>query len=200
MKIWMVLFFLSFSKQLYALSVSDLININNLNIEGISLDDSLLTYMSKKDIKNEISDNSEAYEHLTNEFGEIYIRDNLKIFDYVSVFVKQNDKHYKIYSVRGGINLNFNDCTSKKNNLVRELTLMFKETDIYNGRSPYMFDSTGKSFVENDELVFSNGDMITLSCSYFSQEVLSKYNYAPGLSFSLDRKEFYDWMSNYINK
>ena len=199
MKIWMLLFFLFFSKQLYALSVSDLININNLKIEGISLDDSLLTYMSKKDIKNEISDNSEAYEHLTNEFGEIYIRDNLKIFDYVTVFVKQNDKHYKIYSVRGGINLNFNDCASKKNNLVRELTLMFKETDIYNESTPYMFDSTGKSFVEYDELVFSNGDMISVSCSYFSQEVRSIYNYAPGLSFSIDRKEYYDWISNYIN-
>ena len=195
----MVIFFLLFSKQLYAISISDLININNLKIEGISLDDSLLNFMSKKDIEKEISDSSEAYGHLTNEFGEVYIRDNLKIFDYVTAFVKQSDKYYKIYSLRGGINLNFNDCTNEKNNLVKELTLMFKETDIYNDRVSYMFDSTEKSFNEYTELVFSNGDMISVSCSYFSQEVISKYNYAPGLSFSLDRKEYYDWISNYIN-
>lgn len=196
----MVIFFLLFSKQLYALSILDLININNLKIEGISLDDSLLKFMSKKDIENEISDTSEAYGHLTDEFGEVYIRDNLKIFDYVTAFVKQNDQFYKIYSVRGGINFkHFNNCAIEKDNLVSELTLMFRETSIYNDRVSYMFDSTEKSFNEYTELVFSNGDMISVSCSYFSQEVISKYNYSPGLSFSLDRKEYYDWISNYID-
>ena len=196
----MVIFFLLFSKQLYALSILDLININNLKIEGISLDDSLLKFMSKKDIENEISDTSEAYGHLTDEFGEVYIRDNLKIFDYVTAFVKQNDQFYKIYSVRGGINFKyFNNCAIEKDNLVSELTLMFRETSIYNDRVSYMFDSTEKSFNEYTELVFSNGDMISVSCSYFSQEVISKYNYSPGLSFSLDRKEYYDWISNYID-
>ncbi len=195
MKILMVLFSLLFSKQIYALSISDLININNLKIEGISLNDSLLNFMSKKEIVNEISDNSEAYGHLTNEFGEVYIYDNLKTFDYVTAFVKQKDIYYKIYSVRGGINLNFTDCVPEKNNLVSELTLMFRDTDIYNEKVPYVFDNTGKSFLEYTELVFSNGDMISISCSYFSQEVLSIYNYAPGLSFSLDKKEYYDWIS-----
>ena len=76
---------------------------------------------------------------------------------------------------------------------------MFRETSIYNDRVSYMFDSTEKSFNEYTELVFSNGDMISVSCSYFSQEVISKYNYSPGLSFSLDRKEYYDWISNYID-
>ena len=51
-------------------------DIRDFQIEGISIGDSLLDYISKKEILSEIEINKSTYNYLTDEFGEVYLYKN----------------------------------------------------------------------------------------------------------------------------
>ena len=65
----LVLFILLFSSSVFAEDISD------FEIEGMSVGDSLLDYMTEEKIKKEIEINKYMYEYLNNttKFGEVYI-------------------------------------------------------------------------------------------------------------------------------
>ena len=83
-------------------------DISEYQIEGISIGDSLLDHLSKEEIITEIERTKPDYNYLREEFGEVYIRDELKTYDYVSFFVKLADSKYIIYGVFGTISYNKN--------------------------------------------------------------------------------------------
>ena len=87
MKILLTLFVLLFSSSVFADAISD------FEIEGMSLGDSLLDYMSEEEILEEIEETKDIY-HFLNEpdkYSEVYKWDNLKIYnDGLSFFVKNN--------------------------------------------------------------------------------------------------------------
>ena len=97
-----------------ALSFAD--DINELEIEGISIGESLLDYLSKDEIINEIEANKSSYNYLNNDFGEVYLYGNFEKYDYLSFFVRQNDKKYIIFSIAGLINYDekFDACLLKQ--------------------------------------------------------------------------------------
>ena len=64
-----------------ALSFAD--DINELEIEGISIGESLLDYLSKDEIINEIEANKSTYNYLNNDFGEVYLYGNFEKYDYL---------------------------------------------------------------------------------------------------------------------
>ena len=65
MKILLIFFFLFNSQLLFAEDISD------FQIEGISIGDSLLNYMTKQEIQNEIDDTKDMYSHLSDKFAAI---------------------------------------------------------------------------------------------------------------------------------
>ena len=81
MKILLTLFVLLFSSSVVAEDISD------FEIEGISIGDSLLDYMSEEEIKNEIRINKYMYDYLTDEFGEVYLFKNFKTYKFISFFL-----------------------------------------------------------------------------------------------------------------
>ena len=97
-------------------------NIGNTNdiyeyeIEGISIGDSLLEYLNEREIVKEIQVNKFAYETYSDVFGEVYLFDNFKEYDTLSLFVKPRDKNYNIHSISGNINYNnkFAKCLNKQ--------------------------------------------------------------------------------------
>ena len=52
-------------------------NISDFEIEGISIGDSLLDYLSEKEIIAEIEINKPSYNYLNDDFGEVYLFYNL---------------------------------------------------------------------------------------------------------------------------
>ena len=72
---YLFLIFFSFSAPSFADDISD------FEIEGISIGDSALEYISLEEIQKEIKRTKSGYEHLKNpdEFGEVYLRNNFKI-------------------------------------------------------------------------------------------------------------------------
>ena len=91
-------------------------DISDFEIEGMSIGESLLKYMSEEEIRNEIDSNRYMYSFLTDDFGEVYLYNNFKTYDHLSFFVKSKDKKYSIFSISGTILYDdkINQCIKNK--------------------------------------------------------------------------------------
>jgi len=192
---YLFLFVLSFSIP----SSAD--DFKDLQIEGISIGDSLLNYISKKDILSEIQKNKPAYNYLNDDFGEVYLRNNIEKYDFLSVFVKQKDKLYTIYSIAGLIMYDnkLEQCLAKQEEIEKEFSSMFTNTKINSYTLKFDWDPTGNSTSQNVEFVFSSGNFIEINCTKYEKNLKIKNNWSDGLQVTINKKEIRDWFSNPIN-
>ena len=121
MKTLLTLFVLLFSSSVVADDISD------FQIEGMSIGDSLLDYMSEKKIKAQFEITKNHYNYLKepHKFREAYIHDNanFKTYSTISFYVKPDDKNYTIFFIRGMepyIN-NMDKCLKKRNEIANEV-------------------------------------------------------------------------------
>ena len=192
---YLFLILFSFSAPSFAEDVSD------FQIEGISIGDSLLDHLSREKIITEIERTKPAYNYLTDEFGEAYLRGKFEIYDDLSFFVKLNDKNYIIYFVRGSIDYddNIKQCYVKQKEIVKEFSLLYKNAKKNESTHVFPWDSTGKSTNRYTEFIFDSGDAITVSCYKYEKNLKIKNNWDDNLSISISKKEVEDWMRKHIN-
>ena len=183
------LFVLLFSSSVVAEDISD------FQIEGMSVGDSLLDYMSEEKIKTEIKENRYMYNHLTEEFGEVYIFEVLETYDKISFFVKTDDEKFIIYQIRGSIAYeeDINGCHKKQNEIVEEFSNIFKQAIKDKGSFKHRIDPTGRSTVDDVTFKFESGDSIVVLCTDFEENLRNKNNWTEGLSVAIDTVEIYNW-------
>ena len=192
---YIFLFILSFSIPSYSDDIQD------LQIEGVSIGDSLLNYTSKKKILSEIKKNEPTYNYLNNDFGEVYLRNNFEEYDFLSFFVKQKDKLYTIYSIAGIIMYDdkIEQCLAKQKEIEKQLSSIFINTKINRYTTKFDWDLTGESTSQSIELVFSSGDFIEINCTKYKKSLKIKNNWSDGLQVTVNKKEIKDWFNNSIN-
>ena len=174
-------------------------DIQDFEIEGVSIGDSALDYLSKDEIINEIEINKPAYNYLTDEFGEVYLFGKFEIYHHLSFFVKPNDKNYIIYLIRGILEYddNIKQCYAKQKEIVEEFSLLYKNTRKVEETAVFPWDPTGKSNVRYTQFTFDSGDAITVSCKEYEKSLKIKNNWKDGLSVAVAKKEVEDWFRNY---
>jgi len=195
-KILTYLFLISFN----FLTPSHSEEISDIKIEGFRIGDSLLNHLSKLEIVNEIKANKNAYDYLTDKYGEVYFYSNsFKEYDLVSFFVKQNDKDYIINDIRGAIvyDNKIEKCYKKQKKISEELFLKFKNAKIAKNDLKFPWDSNGKSHSLNITFTLNTGDVITVSCSEYEKSIKIKNGYEDGYSLSITKREVQDWLTNY---
>ena len=146
-------------------------DIRDFEIEGMSIGDSALDFMSIDEIKETIKLTANNYSYLKNpkKYREAYIftSNNFKNYEKVSLMFKHNDKNYKILFLRGLIDYNENliECLSKMNEIANDIENIIpnnaKET--YKAKSP--LDKTGNSIYHFIVYKLVSGDRIRLSCN-----------------------------------
>ena len=196
MKILFTLFILFSSSLVFAEDIS------SFEIEGMSVGESLLDYFNKEEILN----NKELIPYKNDDFYSIgfYNNSKFKIYDAVQISLKKNDAKYIIYSIAGGIffNENIDDCLIKKNQIVNEVSKLFKNANkVDDGTFNHQFDQTGKSkqtsvYFELGETVKGGTDTIMIYCTDWSSEIENEYNWADNLRVSIDSKEYDYWINN----
>ena len=125
------LFFLS-SPPVFADDISD------FKIEGISIGDSLLDYMTEDEILKETERTKNHYSNLKepNKYAELYTNKDLQTYDSVSFFVKntQSNKYvtnknekYEILAIYGMMDFseNFDSCLLERDEIVMVLSKLF---------------------------------------------------------------------------
>ena len=197
MKILLTLFVLLFSSSVFAEDISD------FEIEGISIGDSLLDYLSKDEILDEFKITSNHYKYLNNttKFGEAYIfnGENFKTYENLSFFVKTDDKKYKIFMIRGMLDYeeDLEGCLKKQKEIVNEIEKILTQFDKRTGTLVSKLDPSGKSIFYHTELILKTGGDIDIRCSNWEENLRKKNNWTEGLSVKLNTKEVSDWIGDF---
>tara|TARA_B110000261_G_C13039165_1_gene339574 strand:+ start:719 stop:1318 length:600 start_codon:yes stop_codon:yes gene_type:complete len=199
MKIYHLIVSLLFSTSVFADDISD------FEIEGITIGNSALMYLSEIEIKNEVKLNSYMYEYLEKgKFGHVILNDNLTTYDFANIMIKLDDNNYTIHKVVGIISFteDMDGCLNKRDEIFEELSPLFKNTTTDKEIKKHPVDSSGKSITNSRTFWFMsgneyNGDVIALSCSNFDENLRKKNNWIEGLSITTVTKELNDWLNNY---
>ena len=104
-----IIIFISFQ----TLSKAD--DIRDFQIEGMSVGDSLLSYMNKNLIVNEINNKDFSY-YYEDDFVSIStweIKNNFKTYNAVGVVLKIGDNQHKIFSLEGTLYMDENSNIQK---------------------------------------------------------------------------------------
>ena len=130
-------------------------DISDFEIEGMSIGDSLLNFVTSEYIDNE----KPFFYPKSKKFKEYEVNKELLLYDMIQATVKSTDKKYIIYSMMGDIfyKENFNDCIKKKAQVLKDIINVVgefdkKEDDRYKRR----LDKSGKSYDESTTIYFKN--------------------------------------------
>jgi len=171
-------------------------DIRDFQIEGMSVGDSLLDYFSE----NKIKKNNRNYTHYASD--KFYVvgmdyENSFKIYDVLDIHLKANDKKYIIKGIAGVIYFfeNINDCYKQQDDIVSELSQIFKTAEVDNaGSAAHPADKTGKSKTTDIYFDFKSGDSIKVSCFDWSEEMTKKFRYGDHLRVSINTNELVKWL------
>tara|TARA_X000000950_G_scaffold255993_1_gene321108 strand:+ start:1864 stop:2466 length:603 start_codon:yes stop_codon:yes gene_type:complete len=195
MKILLSIFILIFT--IHSLSKAD--NLNDFQIEEMSIGDSALKYLSKNQILDEIEFTKNHYIYLKYplKFREVYIFNvsNSSNYDKISFMVKEKDPNYKIFFLRGmkTYNNQFDKCINQRNKIANEIEKLFINYEKEEHELKNALDKSGKSFRKQIIFIFNSGDVITVGCSDWNEELRTKNNWTEGLNVAIITKEIVEW-------
>jgi len=185
-------------------------DISDFEIEGISIGDSLLDYMTEDEILDEIERNKGHYLNLKEpeKYAEVIVFKDKSVYQNISVKVKNNSSNkyvskknekYEILSIRGQIfyNNNFEGCITKRDEIAEILSGMFPNSQ----KNEYFYTSSvepsGKSHIDQIDFEYASGDKATIYCSDYEETWRIKGNFDEGINVSIKLKEISSWLSNY---
>ena len=103
-------------------------DISDFQIEGMSIGDSLLKFMTKKKVEK----NDLQYYPSDSKFYTVKYTGNIKDYDAIEIMLKRNDKNFKIYMIRAGIFIkNLKECQELRDNIVREIKYIFRPANTH---------------------------------------------------------------------
>ena len=152
-------------------------DIRNFQIEGMSVGDSALDYLSEEEIiKYDIDSSEDRKFHRVQLLSSSVVP--LQIYDGMHIFIKPNDKKYIIHGIEGMLKFenDISNCKIKKKKILNEISEMFKNSKRADKSEKHPQDKTGKS------KIFRNFIKINPSSKYYELE-LGCYDWAEEMGF-----------------
>ena len=190
MKTLLTLFVLLFSSSVFADDISD------FEIEGISVGDSLLDYMSEEEIKKEIKLNLNRYKHLEkNKFVDVWKYEGLKTYDEMIFFVKLDDKKFIIYDINGSIDFtnDINGCKKKQQEITEIFYKILTNAKKDEGTYIHQVDPSNKSIIMYVRFKFVSGGTILIQCYDHEDSYRIKNDILDVLEVSISSPEIIKW-------
>ena len=167
-------------------------DIRDFQIEGMSIGDSLLDYMTEAKIKTAEQNSTK----MGKKFLIIYYYyspSGSKLYDYVTVAYKVNDKKYLIHGIAG--NLVFDDntkaCEEKKKEIQNEIKDLFKGATIGNRKNiKHKADKSGKTKFSSFDITLKSGAWATIGCTDWSDEKTMQKGWKDHLDVSVNSAEY----------
>jgi len=182
-------------------------DISEFEIQGISIGDSLLDYMTEDEILKEIEVNKDFYLNLNEpyKYTEIYTNKNLQLYESLALFIKNNhtseyisnkNEKYIIQSIRGLIdfNENFDGCIKKRNEIAEDLSKMFPDAKKTKNNFVDSYDNT---IIDGIYFEFDSGTQSQVVCLDYEESIRIKNNWMDNLSISIKSAEIVDWLRDY---
>ena len=165
-----------------ALSFQSLVkaeDISDFEIEGMSINKSILDYMSV----NEVLDNTLPYFDTKRKYFVTGIVSNLKLYDQVEIYLKSNDKKYTIKSIVAGL-------------FIDDLDQIFSNIQKMSGSKKHEADPTGKSIHYIDQYNLGYPNHIRVECTQFSDDMINSGMAQNSLNVVVMTKEINDWIAS----
>ena len=169
-------------------------NLEDFEIEGISIGESLLDYATEE----KISSIDAGFEYKTDQFTTYRFEKihELKQYDKLNVSVKKNDKNFKIVGVTGIYYYkNLDECNKLKKEIQSYIKKEFKINDSQITKFASDMDKTGKSIIygiQNYLKPYPNLESININCYDFTKESSMNAN----LKVSVNTHEFMKFIIN----
>ena len=169
-------------------------DIQDFQIEGMSVGDSLLDYFSEEKIKN-----FHNYDNLPSDMkfriAEYDSGDDFKMntYDYMQVYYKPEDKKYIVFALNGGFDCaDDNMCKKQHENITNDLKKSFNNADdAVTDTFKHSDDKSGKSLVKLWKLNLKNG-YITVRYTNWSDAM----KYTDNVDVEILTHEVYKWVKN----
>ena len=188
------LFLILFSVQTSSLGSS----ISDFQVEGISIGDSLLDYMSEEEIKNNVVHVYEDKKFTISEYKKSF-----ELYDALGFAYKTDDKKYKIYGVEGTLYFRNNviDCYKKQDDIVSELSEFFgNEAKINTYTGKHRDDKSGNSKYTSTDFDFKTGSSARVMCYDWSEEMTRKNRWSDALLVAINSAEFMNFLKDLANE
>jgi len=183
MRIFITVLILIFSIQ----SSTKADDIFDLEIEGMSINQSLLIFMSKKEIK----ENSGWW--YDKKYTQVLIsKDSFIKYDTVVVSFKTDDKNYLIKSVIGYIRFeNINGCHKIQNEIDKDFKKMFKGSNRRVDKMKY--PDAGNSSTKQIVFDLLSGSIV-IDCIDWDQSFSKTSDRSDWLNVAIDEKVYRNWL------
>ena len=145
-------------------------DIRDFKIEGISIGDSLLDYLSEVEINKKII----KQDYTSDRFKTIFINSShilVNIYDGLYFDFKKNDNKYIIQAMAAKVdyeNLPIIRCLDKKKEIVSSIKLLFPNSEPEDDTQSHPSDETGKSKVYRTSFGITNSNWLSIEASCFS--------------------------------
>ena len=168
-------------------------NVSDFEIEGISVQDSLLNYYSEEKI---INSHKTIFPNSKN-FYTIHLSVQSENYDQISIGVKNNDKRYIVYSIAGDkLYKEFpKKCLTKMKSIVTEFDKDLGTNNKNEYQHKYSTLANGQSYAEVVDYNFPNNSAIRVWCTFYTEEVINKYNVVNGLSVSIGTDKWFKFLN-----
>ena len=170
-------------------------DIRDFEIEGISIGDSLLDYMTKKEIKS-----SRRNYAKNKKYYVVGYEENLNIYDSVDIYLKSGDNKYIVRSLTGTIFMKTKECLIKKKEIVEELRDMFSNaTERTYDNVSHSYDKSGKSKQHQTGFLLkskNDDDHIRVECTDWSKKFENENNWQDNLGVGAVSKEILMWFES----
>ena len=182
-------------------------DISDFQIEGISIGDSLLDYMTEDEILEGIEETKDWYQYLNepNKYAQINLNKNFSTYDAISVLIKNNatnkyltnnNEKYTILYIAGNIRYieDFDSCLQERDEIVEILSTMFPNINKRPSIFEYYPDPSGDGIVDAVYFKFDSGEEIDSYCFDIEENFRIKNNSLEGLRVSVSSSETTKWM------
>jgi len=168
-------------------------DIRDFEIEGMSIGDSLLDFVSENKIKNLMKTdypNSKKYSRVTIIFP------NMTVYEDTMIHFKTDDKKYTIYSVDGGIfyKNDFETCNKKKDEIIESVSVQFSNLEKISSFGKHAYDD--ESLYDQVRFLFKDGSQLKIWCRDWTDKVTKENNWHDNLAVALHSAEFRKWLNN----
>ena len=184
MRIFLLLLILIFSLQ--SLTKAD--NISDFEIEGMSIGNSLLDYMSKSEIKENYIDygsNLKFYASLFNRSSSQY--------DRIEIWLKAKDKKFVIYGINAGIYINnLKECIELRDSIVSDIKSLFLNIKFQEGDKIHDAYKDSKQYLSQFQFNDSR-DNIRVECIIFGKKTKKKHGFENYLGVIAQSNEIVRW-------
>ena len=173
--------------------------IQDFEIEGISIGDSILDFMTIEEINysklNYVTDDKKYY--------VIGYYKNLKTYEGVEIYLKRNDNKYIVRTIGGMISMKKSDCLKERQLILIELRKLFSNAIEKNYENvSHNFDKTGNTKQYQTGFLLKNNnddDHIRVECTDWSKEFENNNGWLDNLSVGAYTKEVLQWFKDGYN-